>query len=242
MQRTIAFAIALTLLASVAGAQTTGHNPYTVPGVQVRTALSIPIPGTNGATAPMAAAIFQEIAPCTLVSTAYPAPWSGAKFTLNESRVYTAAGTLGDGAWTNPCTGKVPLTAAAISVRVTVTNGDSNGTIYLAPSNWSAVAGLPVLEFTQGQTAVEEGGVMLDNGSFTALSWNACAELQIDVLGFFLEDKLQKQAMIGGPKGDKGDPGPTGAAGEPGAAGPQGAQGPQGQQGEQGATGTQGPQ
>ena len=54
--------------AVAAGAQTSGHNPYTVPGVQVRTALTIPIPGMTGVNAPMRAAIFQEIAPCKLVS------------------------------------------------------------------------------------------------------------------------------------------------------------------------------
>jgi hypothetical protein len=251
--------IAIALMAVAASAQTPGHNPYTVPGVQIRTSLAIPVPGFSGQTAPMAAAVFQEIAPCKLVSTLkidqYPAQWGGTKFALNESRIYAAAGTLTDGVWTNPCSGAVPIYAAAIAVRVTAANGDGDGTIYLAPSTWSPVAGLPIVQFKQGETAVEEGGVMLDNGSFTALSWNACSDLQIEVLGFFLEDKLQKEAVSGGkqgPKGDQGDPGPAGPAGanglpgpagEPGAigpSGPAGAQGPQGEQGVAGATGATG--
>jgi hypothetical protein len=244
--------IIVTLLAVAASAQTTNHSPYTVPGVQVRTNLAIPVPGLSGLKAPMAAAVFQEVAPCKLVSTlkvdGYPAQWGGAKFALNENRIYAAAGTLSDGIWMNPCSGVVPEAAPAIAVRVTVFNGDGDGTIYLAPSNWAAVSGLPVLRFKQNETAVEEGGVMLANGSFTALSWNAGADLQIEVLGYFLEDKLQEQAMAGGPKGDKGDPGPAGPAGEPGAIGAQGPAGPIGPQGlpgdpgAAGAVGATGPQ
>jgi hypothetical protein len=234
----IIIAIATILLAATATAQ---HNPYTVPGVQVRTSLSIPIPGMEGVKAPMAAAVFQEIAPCKLVSTlnvdGYPAQWGGTKFAVNESRIYAAAGSLSDGVWMNPCSGLVPDAAAAIAVRATVSNSDGDGTLYLAPSSWSPVAGLPIVQFKQGVTTVEEGGVMLAGGSLVALAWNACADLQIEVLGFFLEDKLQREAMIGGPKGDKGDPG---ALGPPGPAGPAGAQGEQGPAGAAGAIGPQG--
>jgi len=239
-------AIAITWLAMAATAQTVSHNPYTVPGVQVRTALTIPIPGMSGVNAPMHAAIFQEIAPCKLVSTlqsdAYPARWGGPKFALNESRIYAAAGSLSDGVWMNPCSGAVPAGVSAIAVRVTVSNSDGDGAIYLAPSNWAAVAGLAVVQFKQGETKTEEGGVMLAEDSFVAQSWTARADLQIEVLGFFLEDKLQKEAMRGGPKGDKGDPGPAGTAGEAGAIGPMGPAGPQGPTGEAGAIGPAGPQ
>jgi Collagen triple helix repeat (20 copies) len=238
----IVIAIATILLAATATAQ---HNAYTVPGVQVRTSLSIPIPGMEGVKAPMAAAIFQEIAPCKLVSTlkvdGYPAQWGGPKFALNESRIYAATGSLSDGVWVNPCSGLVPDGAAAIAVRATVSNSDGDGTLYIAPSSWSPVAGLPIVQFKQGVTTVEEGGAMLAGGSFVALPWNACADLQIEVLGFFLEDKLQKEAMIGGPKGDKGDPGALGPQGPAGAAGPQGEQGPAGAAGAAGAQGPAGP-
>ena len=242
-------AIVIASMAVVASAQ---HNPYTVPGVQVRTSLAIPVPGMGGVTAPMAAAVFQEVSPCKLVSTlesdGYPAQWGGPKLPLNESRIYAAAGSLSEGVWVNPCSGVVPDAAPAIAVRVTVSGSDADGTLYLAPSSWSPAAGLPVVQFTKGATKTEEGGVMLDNGSFVALSWNASADLQIEVLGYFLEDKLQEQAMKGGPKGDKGDPGPAGPAGEQGAIGPQGPTGPtgdtgaQGPQGAIGPTGPQGPQ
>ncbi len=230
-------AIVIALAAVTAAAQ---HNAYTVPGIQVRTTLSVPIPGSQGMRAPMAAAVFQEITPCKLVSTLaddhYPPPWGGPKLALNESRYVPAAGSLSDGIWMNPCSGMVPDGAPAIAVRVTVLNADGEGTIYLAPSSWAAVAGLPAVQFKQGQTAVEEAGVMLSAGAFVAQSWNACSDLQIEILGYFLEDALQKQAMAGGPKGDKGDAGPIGPTGEPGAIGPQGPQG------DQGATGAQGPQ
>jgi len=238
-------AIVLALVAAAAAAQTTSHNAYTVPGVQVRTSLSIPIPGTFGMKAPMAAALFQEIAPCRLVSTlkidGYPAQWSGGKLAQNESRVYAAAGSLSDGTWTNPCNGQVSDDAAAVAVRVTASNADGDGTFYFAPSSWTAVAGLPLVEIKQGQTTVEEGGVMLANGSFIVLAWNAGADVQIDVLGYFLEDKLQKAAMAGGPKGDKGDAGEPGAIGPQGAPGAGGPTGPQGEQGPAGAIGPQGP-
>jgi hypothetical protein len=248
MQRKFAILI-IAFVAVAASAQTTGHNPYTVHGMQVRTSLVIPIPGMEGIKAPMAAAVFQEVAPCKLVSTLasdnYPGQWGGPKFALSESRIYTAAGTLSDGVWVNPCNGVVPMNAAAISIRVTVSDADGNGTIYAAPSSWSPYAGLPIVHFTQGTTAAEEGGVMLTNGSFTALAWNSSANLQIEILGYFLEDKLHEQAMAGGPKGDKGDPGPAGPAGEAGAVGtqgPAGATGPQGPQGLTGEIGAQGPQ
>ena len=234
-------AIVIASMAVVASAQ---HNPYTVPGVQVRTSLAIPVPGMGGVNAPMAAAVFQEVTPCKLVSTlandGYPAQWGGPKLASNESRIYAAAGSLSEGVWVNPCSGVVPAAAPAIAVRVTVSNGDGDGTIYLAPSSWSPAAGLPVVQFTQGATKSEEGGVMLANGSFVALAWNAAADLQIEVLGFFLEDKLQELAMKGGPKGDKGEPGPQGPTGEPGAIGPPGPPGPQGLTGDTGAQGPQG--
>jgi len=236
--------IGIALIAVAAGAQTPGHSTFTVPGIQVRTALSVPVPGVSGSMAPMRAAVFQEIAPCRLVSTldadAYGTAWGGPKLAANDSRIFAAAGTLSLGGWTNPCSGKVPFGVPAIAVRVTVSNADSDGTLYLAPSNWAAIAGLPIVQFKQGTTTVEEGGVMLDADSFVAESWQASADLQIDILGYFLADKLQQEAMQPGPKGDKGDPGPAGETGSMGAQGPAGATGPQGEPGPAGAVGPQG--
>lgn len=243
-------AVAALLIPLVAAAQ---HNPYTVPGVQVRTNMAIPVDtGLGTVVVNMGPAVFQEIAPCRLVDTLtldnYPPPWGGPKFAANEARIIPAAGTLLNGTWMNPCSAKVPSGAVAITMRVTVYNPDGPGTVYVAPSSWSAIAGLGITKFQPNLSTIEEGGVMLANDSFSIMPKGAGADFLVELTGYFLEDPNQATA---GPKGEPGPQGiqgiagptgPTGANGADGPQGPIGPTGPQGLQGVQGATGEAGAQ
>lgn len=238
---------------------TTSHNPYTVPGIQLRTNIVIPMETPTGVmNISMGAAVFQEIAPCRLMSTleadAFPVPWGGPKLQANESRTISAAGSLSNALWINPCSGKVPVSAAAIAIRTNVTNGDGEGTLYAAATPWSAVGGLPIAKIHADQATLEEGGIMLRDQAFTLTAHAAGADLTVDIVGYFLEDPLHEQEMqagaVGptgptGPQGDAGEAGPAGVQGEigpQGAIGPTGPQGLQGPTGEQGVAGAQGPQ
>ncbi|HEX3109294.1 MAG TPA: hypothetical protein VHU41_09380, partial [Thermoanaerobaculia bacterium] len=130
-------AVCLAATSLVATAQTSPHNPYTIPGVQLRANMVVPVPDGMGGYRPvsMGAAAFQEIAPCRLVSTlsgdAFPAPFGGPAFGANESRVYVGVGQLTSGGWVNPCSDKIPLSALALATRLTVIDPQGNGTIYL---------------------------------------------------------------------------------------------------------------
>jgi len=243
----IAAALCSLAMSFVAQGQVTQHNPYTVPGARIRMNMVIPVPEADGIRyESMGPATFQEIAPCRVVSTlksdAFPAEWGGPPFLPNDSRIYVATGKLMTSDWVNPCSGRIPVGAAALAVRLTVVDPVGDGIIYLAPGTWTPIAGLPVLKFSTGPNVSEEVGVMLRNEMFAVMSANAPADFSIDVLGYFEADTLGGA----GPAGPKGAPGPQGAQGligpqgEKGPAGADGASGPAGATGPMGATGPQG--
>src|SRR5512132_4029349 len=65
--------------------QTDTHEPMTFQGFRMRTNIAVPFPGVWGPRViSMGPALFQEIAPCKLVSTVaadqYPEPWGGPIF------------------------------------------------------------------------------------------------------------------------------------------------------------------
>jgi hypothetical protein len=237
--------------------QLESHAPLTFNGFRVRANIAVPIPGFFGPhIVSMGPALFQEMPPCRLISTlaedAYPAPWGGPSFTANETRYFQVTGTMRAGDWKNPCEDRVPSGALAVAMRIRVFEADGDGTIYVSPSSWAAIAGLPVIVFQAEDVArdkplIEETAMMIrGSGGFHLASAGAGSNLTVDILGYFIADPdgAGPQGEMGppGPTGPQGDPGPVGLQGEIGPLGPTGPQGPPGVTGEIGPIGPTGPQ
>ena len=233
---------AWTVLGDDPGALKENHNPYTFQGLRLRANMAVPVPDGWGGTKmmDMGPALFQEIAPCQLISTLeadhYPAPWGGPAFDVNETRVYYPAGELTAGTWVNPCFGKVPSGAMAVALRVRLTGGTDDGIVYIAPAAWGPKAGAPIFAFQKNDLAIEEISMMVRGGGFSLTTADAGADLVVDVTGYYLLDPNGS-----GPKGEKGEPGEIGAQGPMGPAGPSGAPGPNGEMGLPGLQGEAGP-
>jgi len=220
------------------------HNPYTILGVQLRSALiADSADGSSPVTA--GAAVFQEIVPCRLISTVeadhYSQQWGMPAFQPNESRSYRATGELIDGNWTNPCSEQIPNNALAIAARVWRVGAWSDGTVmWVTPGNGSAPDKMSKVVLREGEETAAEATFLLRNQMFTITSQVGGSDLMVDVIGYFLPDPWGR-----GEKGDKGDTGaagPQGPQGIQGAHGADGAQGLKGDKGDRGADGAQGPQ
>jgi len=209
------------------------HNPYTILGVQLRSAL-IADSADGSSPVTVGAAVFQEIVPCRLISTVeadhYSPQWGMPAFSPNESRSYRATGELIDGNWTNPCSAQIPNNALAVAARVWRVGAWSDGTVmWVTPGSGSAPDKMSKVVLREGEATAAEATFLLRNQMFTITSQVGGSDLMVDVIGYFLPDPWGR-----GEKGDKGD---TGAAGPQG---PAGAQGLQGEKGERGADGAQG--
>jgi hypothetical protein len=218
------------------------HNPYTVLGMQVRSAL---LPNTPGAdNTDLGALVFQEIIPCRFVSTlekdAYDTPWGGKEFQMMEMRTYWPKGVLvSSKGWENPCTEHVPMDAVAVALRVMSYDAPAEGSVYLAPATYRTT-NVPALWFQGGKEEMREATVVLRNGAFSVLV-DQQTHMTLDIIGYFQKDPNGYGAQgEKGEKGEKGDKGETGAQGLQGEKGNDGAQGSQGLQGEKGNDGAQG--
>ena len=225
------------------------HEPFTAYGMQVR--MSVVNPINKAWQKEIQPTVFQEVAPCRLVTTLpldrFDAPWGGPAYLPNDSRHYPSRGVLQTATFENPCSESVPLEAIGIVGRFEVTPGDGDGEVHIDPFEAAASNATTVLKFKKGEVLMFEAGVMFGpDGTFSVATWNAGADLTIDVLGYLLPDP----APAAGPKGDKGDKGDTGATGaqgdkgdkgDTGATGAQGAKGDKGDKGDAGAIGPQGP-
>jgi len=258
---TLMTAIALTIASPFAKAADpvipSTHNPYTVLGIQLRSVLLAD--EHNGSSAvPLGPVIFQEIVPCRFISTLeadhYPAPWGGPAFQANESRAYRSTGELSNATWVNPCSQAVPEESLAIAARVWATGTKSTKSVgstvvWLTPGRDAAPPDkLSKVALIPGEQSMNEATVVLNDHTFSVTTAQGGADLQIDIIGYFIKDTYGV-----GPKGDKGDRGPAGPAGadgqkgDVGPAGPAGADGKAGAQGEKGdkgdagAIGAQGP-
>ncbi len=192
--------------AAFAQSTTAPHNPYTIQGFFVRGELQVGIPEPFGAIVQdMGPVIFQEIAPCTLVSTLeadnYAALWGGPKFGPFESRTYKAVGALSIDNFVNPCSGRIPATAKALALRVHAVNPSGPGTFALSWGNLAPNAGLKALDFaptTDGVAPMEEAGVMLNpQGTFTLAVNDTATDAVVEVTGYFLRDTLQPKSGAG---------------------------------------------
>src|SRR5438270_768480 len=215
------------------------HEPFTANGMQVRMSIINPI--NNSDQSVLTPTVFQEIAPCRLTSTlaveTYASQWGGPSYQANESRRYAGRGYLSAENFTNPCSEAVPNNAIGLVGRFTVTSAAGDGEIHVDATNASSSHAATVLKFHKGQTLMFEAGVMFaPDGSFDVATWYAGADVQIDVLGYLMNDP----APTGGPKGDKGDKGDTGAVGAKGDKGDNGSVGAKGDKGDNGATGANG--
>ena len=243
----ILITLALTLSAPfAAAAEPATHNPYTVLGVQLRAALIAD--ASDGASAvTVGPAVFQEIVPCRLISTLeadhYSPLWGRPSFAPNESRSYRSTGELVDGAWTNPCSEQIPVTALAIAARVwAVGPATDTAVVWVTPGNNGTPDSMSKVVLREGERTAAEATFVLRNHMFTVTSQLGSADLVVDVIGYFLPDTWGR-----GEKGDKGDAGaigpqgPKGDAGAPGERGADGAAGAQGLKGEKGDKGDVGP-
>lgn len=203
-------ALAALLFCGAAIAQTAAspvnapHNPYTIKGFLVRGEIQVGIPEPFGMIVPdMGPVVFQEIAPCTLVSTIdtdnYPAPWGGPKFVPFESRTYPAAGTLINGAFVNPCSGQIPAAAKALAVRIHAVKPSSDGMFSVSWGDMPPATGLKALDFTAGaENVMEETGVMLNPaGRFALAVTDAATDAVVEVNGFFMADNRKAQPANG---------------------------------------------
>ena len=223
---------------SLAVAQNSNHEPYTIPGVHVRANIVITDPVT-GLPRDMGPNAFQETAPCRMISTLdtnLNPPFGGPAFRAGEFRSYPVL------AWAqypeNPCLKLIPTNALALALRVQVIDPKNDGTIFLTPGNWPPFYGYAALNFKTGENKLEEGPVMIRQGEIIIASDYADTDLVADLIGYFIPDPHGA-----GPQGDKGDPGPQGEIGPIGATGPagvEGAIGPTGPPGKDGATGATG--
>jgi hypothetical protein len=212
------------------------HEPFTAYGMQVRMSVVNPIDKSwqNG----IQPIVFQEIAPCRLSSTLIPdhydAPWGGPAYRPNESRHYPSRGVLETATFVNHCSETVPYEAIGIVGRFVVTPGDGDGEVHIDTSDPTGPDATTVFKFKKGEVLMFEAGVMFaSDGTFGVATWNAGADVTVDILGYLLPDP----APTAGPKGDKGD---RGDAGETGATGATGANGEKGDKGDTGATGATG--
>ena len=215
------------------------HEPFTANGMQVRMSIINPI--NNSDQSVLTPTVFQEIAPCRLTSTlaveTYASQWGGPSYQANESRRYAGRGYLSAENFTNPCSEAVPNNAIGLVGRFTVTSAAGDGEIHVDATNASSSHAATVLKFHKGQTLMFEAGVMFaPDGSFDVATWYAGADVQIDVLGYLMNDP----APTGGPKGDKGDKGDTGAVGAKGDKGDNGSVGAKGDKGDNGSVGAKG--
>ena len=265
-------ALALAFLFPLAGFADTprdlteSHEPFTVKGMRMRSDIVLHM---NNPFHPenlnMGPALFQEIAPCTLVNTLetaeYPVPWGGPALVPFEARKYFVSGWMQNGDFINPCSNQIPPNALAVVARVFVFNAHGDATLYATPAQWLPKLGVPVMDFQDGDNGLrEEVAIMNRNGiqfyaDFKNVSGLLPEEMKVDLIveliGFYVPDELLGGDGIKGDKGDKGEQGiagPTGPQGEigpigpEGPAGPLGPEGPEGPQGLQGIQGDTGPQ
>jgi hypothetical protein len=222
------------------------HEPFTAPGMQVRMSIVNPI---NNSWQHIQPTVFQEIAPCRLSSTLtldrYDRPWGGTAYLTNEARLYLSRGVLATPMFVDPCSEEIPIDAIGIVGRFTVTPGDGDGEVHVDPTDPGSSSAATVFKFKKGEILMFEAGVMLGpDGTFGVQTWNAGADVTIDILGYLLPDPTAAGAK--GDKGDKGDQGSqgqtgaTGAKGDKGDTGAAGAIGPKGDAGAIGAKGDKG--
>jgi Collagen triple helix repeat (20 copies) len=233
--------VALTLVAPlVQAADAPLHNPYTVLGVQLRGAL-IADEADGASAVSLGPVVFQEIVPCRLVSTlqadGYAAQWGAPSFAPNESRSYRTTGELVDGIWTDPCSKRVPVNAVAVAARIWSSDPKSDAVLWVTPGNETGPADNSKVVVRDNQQIVNEATFVLRHGMFTLTSQLSGADVQLDIIGYFLPDPWGK-----GDKGDKGDAGAVGPQGPKGDSGTQGLQGEKGEKGEKGDTGATGAQ
>ena len=231
----------------------TTHNPYTVLGVQLRSVLLADAADGSSAIS-LGPAIFQEIVPCRFISTLdadkYPVEWGGPALSPNESRTYRPVGELVSGSFTNPCSNLIPQESLAVAARVWATGTKStksvgNTVVWLTPGHDVASPDhLSKIALRPGEESMNEASVVLKDHMFTITAQTGGADLQVDIIGYFIADPYLNGAQ--GPKGDtgatgaQGPAGPAGAQGEKGADGAQGAKGDKGDKGDNGAQGLQG--
>src|SRR5258708_2715998 len=187
--------------------------------------------------------VFQEIAPCRLLSTRtvdrYDTPWGGSSYLPNESRFYRSRGVLETPVFVDPCSEAIPNEAIGIVGRFTVTPGGGDGEVHIDSSQPASPNATTVFKFRKGEVLMFEAGVMFGpGGTFGVETWNAGADVTIDVLGYLLPDPAP--AGERGDKGEKGDTGATGAQGDQGVAGVKGDTGATGAKGDQGVPGVKG--
>ena len=245
---------AIIMIASFTGSvnaqELKSYNPYTVVGHQLRSELITQSPFGGEAPVKMGPTLFQEVVPCTFVSTLdedkYPAPWGGKAFQAKESRTYFPIGILVSGDFTNPCSEVVPEKAIAVALRITAFDPNGSGAVYVAPSTFTSYS-YPAVQFKDGHDARREADVALHAGGFR-VEPNEDTHVVIEIIGYFIPDASQgnvgPQGAQGekGEKGDKGDPGVAGAQGNAGAQGEKGEKGDKGDPGVAGAQGNAGAQ
>jgi hypothetical protein len=217
------------------------HEPFTASGMQVRMSLVNPI--DKAWQKRILPTVFQEIAPCRLSSTLtidrYDTPWGGTSYRPNESRFYRSSGLLETPVFVDPCSEAIPIEAIGIVGRFTVTPGDGDGEVHIDSTQPAGPNATTVFKFKKGEVLMFEAGVLFGpGGTFGVNTWNAGADVMIDVLGYLLPDPAP--AGERGEKGDKGDQGSQGEQGNIGATGPRGQQGVAGVKGDTGAKGEQG--
>ncbi|HEX3068350.1 MAG TPA: hypothetical protein VHX14_07225 [Thermoanaerobaculia bacterium] len=242
---TIAMAVVLLSTMSIHAEQadkyTKPHEPFTAPGLQVRMSIVNPI-NNNSWQGRIQPTVFQEIAPCRLSSTLsrdrYDTPWGGTAYLPNEARLYRSRGVLATPMFVDPCSEAIPIEAIGIVGRFTVTPGDGDGEVHIDPTQPGSPNATTVFKFKKGEILMFEAGVMLGpDGTFGVQTWNAGADVTVDILGYLLPDPNTDK----GEKGDRGDQGETGATGATGPKGDTGAIGPIGPKGDTGAAGAIGP-
>ncbi len=194
------------VMAQATPATNTPHNPYTIPGFLVRGEMQVGIPEPFGTIVQdMGPVTFQEIAPCTLVSTLekdqYATAWGGPRFTPFTARTYKAVGFLSDANFVNPCSGAIPANARALALRVHAINPTAVGAFVLSRGPVPPATGLTALSFSptadHGDT-MEEAGVMLaSDGTFMLSVNDASADAVVEVTGYFLPDAQKAQIVTG---------------------------------------------
>jgi len=225
----------------------TTHNPYTVLGVQLRSVLLADAADGSSAIS-LGPAIFQEIVPCRFISTLdadkYPVEWGGPALSPNESRSYRPVGELVSGSFTNPCSNMIPQESLAIAARVWASGTKStksvgNTVVWLTPGHDVASPDhLSKIALRPGEQSMNEASVVLKDHMFSITAQTGGADLQVDIIGYFIADPYLNGAQ--GPKGDTGATGATGPAGPAGPQGEKGADGAQGAKGDKGDNGAQG--
>ncbi|HYK43331.1 MAG TPA: hypothetical protein VE007_13160, partial [Thermoanaerobaculia bacterium] len=205
--------------------QPSHHGPMGIQGFQLLS--TVPF-------APGKTVVFQQIVPCRLVDTRrdrqFDDAHGGPSLVGGESRLYSVAGEMpaGNGCslanrrLADPDAVEIPSDVLAVSVRVSVINGEpfpatgvlNAGSIPVSIDGgfafWFGWAGGDVANFQEGIVALEKAGGALRIG----LLPGASADVLVDVLGYVrAAETLAGAAGPQGPQGPKGDPG---VAGEPG--------------------------